>query len=194
MKHKRLLAMLCVLVIGVWPASNSLGAEGSGDGQWRQGENGLWYYYGPDGALRTGWQQIGGIYYYLYEDGHCAISEVTPDGYWVDGSGAWHEVKKEILGHQITIPARFIPSASLGEDWGGQKPFLDGLNESLSKGFAGARRLSVTPEAVEYISVKDGKRYLGLYKDPSTGGYRMDIRIQLDRSVTDTNQAAAYNY
>lgn len=194
MEYKRLFAVLCALLIGIWPATCTLAASGSPAGQWQQGENGLWYYYGPDGELRTGWQQIGGIYYYLYEDGHCAVNEVTPDGFRVDGSGAWYEVKKEILGHEITVPARFIPSASMGEDWGNQKAFLDGLNQSLSKGFAGGRKLSVTPEAVEYVSVKEGNRYLGLYKDSETGGYRLDIQVKLDRSSTDMELAATYNY
>ena len=37
----------------------------------------------------TGWQQIGGIWYYLYEDGSIAAGTTTPDGYQVDASGAW---------------------------------------------------------------------------------------------------------
>lgn len=193
MKHKKLLAVACAMMIGAWPAVSSLGAATNPDGQWKQ-ENGLWYYYGTDGTMKTGWQQIGGIYYYLYEDGHCAINEVTPDGFRVDGSGAWYEVKKEILGQEITIPSRFIPSAAMSENWGNQNTFLEGLNQSLDKGFAGARKLSVTPESVEYISVKDGKRYLGLYKDSDAGGYRLDIRIKLDRSSTDMELASTYNY
>lgn len=42
----------------------------------------------------TGWQQIDGRWYYFNEksDGFCGTmlsNTTTPDGYTVDGSGAW---------------------------------------------------------------------------------------------------------
>ena len=58
-----------------------------------------WYYLTPagagtEGAMVTGWQQIDGRWYYFNEksDGFCGTmlsNTTTPDGYTVDGSGAW---------------------------------------------------------------------------------------------------------
>lgn len=50
---------------------------------------GKWYYFNADGYALTGWNEIGGKWYYMYEDGAMAAGTTTPDGYVVDGSGAW---------------------------------------------------------------------------------------------------------
>ena len=65
-----------------------LGASGRMVTGWRQVE-GQWYYLDASGAMATGWRQVNGAWYYLYPDGHMAASEFTPDGYWVNASGAW---------------------------------------------------------------------------------------------------------
>lgn len=51
---------------------------------------GVWYYLEPSsGAMRTGWVLDGGKWYYLDASGKMLSSTTTPDGYNVDGSGAW---------------------------------------------------------------------------------------------------------
>ena len=50
---------------------------------------GKWYYFNPEGYAVTGWNQIQDTWYYMYEDGAMAAGVTTPDGYQVDGSGAW---------------------------------------------------------------------------------------------------------
>lgn len=56
--------------------------------------DGKWYRLGEDGRMLTGWQSIDGAQYYLAEQsdashptGSCYMSETTPDGQEVDGSG-----------------------------------------------------------------------------------------------------------
>lgn len=49
--------------------------------------NGSWYYLGSDGAMLTGWQFINGYWYYLADNGAMYANRMTPDGYYVDGSG-----------------------------------------------------------------------------------------------------------
>jgi glucan-binding YG repeat protein len=44
--------------------------------------------------MLTGWQHVGGAWYYLREHtgdplGSCALDTVTPDGWRVDASGQW---------------------------------------------------------------------------------------------------------
>jgi len=39
--------------------------------------------------MLTGWQAINGKYYYLGTNGAMYYNTWTPDGKYVDGSGAW---------------------------------------------------------------------------------------------------------
>ena len=50
---------------------------------------GYWYYYAEDGELRYGWQYIDGAWYYLSNKGVCLLNTYTPDGYYVDSNGVW---------------------------------------------------------------------------------------------------------
>jgi len=73
--------------------------EISGATGWFKDNLNNWYYLTPagagtEGAMVTGWQQIDGRWYYFNEksDGFCGTmlsNTTTPDGYTVDGSGAW---------------------------------------------------------------------------------------------------------
>lgn len=58
-------------------------------GQWIQtGE--VWRYLRDDGKLQAGgWEWIDGKCYYFDESGNMLAAVTTPDGYQVDGSGAW---------------------------------------------------------------------------------------------------------
>ena len=51
--------------------------------------NGKWYFFGDDGYMRTGWILWNGVYYYCGPDGAMFTNCYTPDGYYVDGNGAW---------------------------------------------------------------------------------------------------------
>lgn len=51
--------------------------------------NDLWYYMDESGAMwSNGWFQIDGKMYYLYDSGAMAANTITPDGHYVDSSGA----------------------------------------------------------------------------------------------------------
>lgn len=53
-----------------------------------QNVGGVWYYMDGNGVMLTGWQQIGGRMYYLGTNGAMWANTATPDGHYVDGSGA----------------------------------------------------------------------------------------------------------
>ena len=58
-------------------------------GQWRQDDTG-WWYQNEDGTyVKSEWSWIDGRCYYFNEDGYCLQNTQTPDGYSVDGQGAW---------------------------------------------------------------------------------------------------------
>ena len=52
-------------------------------------DNGSWYYLKDSGAMATGWIKDNGKWYYLASSGNMLRNTYTPDGYYVDGSGAW---------------------------------------------------------------------------------------------------------
>lgn len=193
------LAVLCLAISCTVPAVSYGAGPVQTEGAWSLGTDGQWYYYGADGAMKTGWIQVSGKYYYLYEDGHCAMGEVTPDGYRVDESGAWYEVKKDILGVTFTVPAGFVPAGPKGEAWTPSKDQLLALNGKIETAFLKERRLTVADGGVEYQAwqtkgQKSGTKYLGLYKDYETNGYRLDLRVSLEPESTDEKRAATYDY
>ena len=50
--------------------------------------DGCWYYFNENGAMMTGWQLINGKWYYMDSNGIMYANRWTPDGYYVDQSGA----------------------------------------------------------------------------------------------------------
>lgn len=52
--------------------------------------NGSWYLVDPLGNRLKGWHKVNEKWYYMLEgSGICCISCRTPDGYYVDETGAW---------------------------------------------------------------------------------------------------------
>lgn len=193
MIRRRMYAVALSIVLSLVPAFGSFGAEPGNTGSWRQ-DNGQWYYYDGSGNMLTGWIQVNGKHYYLYEDGHCAMNEITPDGYRVDASGAWYEVKWEIMGQEFKIPARFLTPSAAGDGWGENGEALKGLGAAVNTAFSGVKKLSVTKDGIEYMSSGGETRYLGLYKDQEGNGYRLDVRILLDGSSSGQDRYAEYDY
>lgn len=72
-----------------------LGADGAMRTGWIYDERYAgWFWLGRFGAMATGWRDIGGIWYYFQEAsdgtrGRMYAGRQTPDGYYVDGNGAW---------------------------------------------------------------------------------------------------------
>ena len=97
---------------GTWPAGKWLELSQNGQKHWyyfnTSGylvtgwilDGGIWYYLNPaadaaQGQMSVGWQLINGVWYYLNPVsgqrplGAMYCNEWTPDGYFVDASGAW---------------------------------------------------------------------------------------------------------
>ena len=70
---------------GTWYYLNKSGSMATG---WVK-DNGSWYYLKDSGAMATGWVKYNGKWYYLASSGNMLRNTYTPDGYYVDGSGAW---------------------------------------------------------------------------------------------------------
>ena len=70
---------------GTWYYLNNSGSMATG---WVK-DSGSWYYLKDSGAMATGWVKDGGQWYYLDSTGKMLHNTYTPDGYYVDASGAW---------------------------------------------------------------------------------------------------------
>ena len=70
---------------GSWYYLSNSGAMATG---WVK-DSGSWYYLKDSGAMATGWVKDGGQWYYLDSNGKMLHNTYTPDGYYVDASGAW---------------------------------------------------------------------------------------------------------
>lgn len=67
-----------------------LESDGSMASGWKE-IGGKWYYMDADGSMASGWKEINGKWYYLdKQSGEALVNGYTPDGYYVDGSGAWN--------------------------------------------------------------------------------------------------------
>lgn len=58
-------------------------------GEWKQDQTGWWYDHGDSTYAQNGWEWVEGRCYYFNQEGYCLLDTTTPDGYTVDGSGAW---------------------------------------------------------------------------------------------------------
>ena len=56
--------------------------------QW-QYINNYWYFFNASGYMVTGWVQWNNVWYYCCDSGEMLTNTRTPDGYYVDGNGAW---------------------------------------------------------------------------------------------------------
>ena len=75
------------LIGGAWYYLDPSGAMLTG---WQQ-INGRWYYLDSSGAMYTGWHYINGQWYCFDGSGAMYAGQTTPDGHYVDGSGAWRQ-------------------------------------------------------------------------------------------------------
>ena len=181
------------------------GTAFGGEPGWSNEADG-WYYYLPDGTPGTGWVQVDGVYYCLSDTGKCFLDIMTPDGYYVNESGAWYQRGTQILGIRTAAPGQFLP---VGAEWN-RSESLATLQYTIGEVFGGARLLRVTDSAIEYVSVDvessgsvtvSGNQtgasetvLCGIYKEAEQGRYRLDIRMKLSRERMDGRTAATYDY
>ncbi len=162
---------------------------------WQQQEDG-WYYYNPGGSVKTGWIMDKGKSYYLDETGRCAMDTMTPDGYYVDGSGAYWQRKAFILDAEVLAPERFLePQASIedGYSWYGQGA-LAIVKGTMENAFGGQRVLQIQEDSIIYLDKKTKEPVISLFRNREAGEYRLDLAVELDPESDDRSKAATYNY
>lgn len=75
---------------------------------WQKNDKGYWYNYGNGVYPADEWKEIDGKSYYFGYDGYMWADGWTPDGYFVDASGAWVRGYDEELTAGATISYREI--------------------------------------------------------------------------------------
>ncbi|HJA69992.1 MAG TPA: hypothetical protein IAA07_00240 [Candidatus Lachnoclostridium stercoravium] len=151
-------------------------------GQWQQDTVGWWYDNGGGDYPRNCWQEIDGVWYYFAEDGYMLADTLTPDGYYVDASGAWTGGgQSETAGESQTSQTQseytlgtfrvLVPDGYLAESGEGQVALasLDGAT------FIGAATVQLPPEVVAAI------------QDPSAYGNLVSavLDASLDESIVE---------
>ena len=159
-------------------------------GYWTMND-GIWYFYNPDGTPSSGWIVYKGKHYCIDSNGRMYFNAITPDGYFVDADGEWYQRKATILNQNFLAPEKF---PSLQNSWSG----VEQLKElrTVIRGVFEGRKLKISDSAIEYV-VDTGKTenvLLGIYKITETGSYRLDIGISLDAGSVEMGEPETYDY
>ena len=121
-------------------------------GQWLQNSTGWWYDNGNGTWPANTWMWIDGNAdgtaesYYFDQYGYCMMNTTTPDGYTVDGNGAW-----TVNGAVQTRSTAGIPAG--GENAGAQQPTVD---MSAPK----ANLLDMTPDVSKVFTAHYDKDFM----------------------------------
>ena len=161
-------------------------------GSWQMLPDGGYICRGDAGMPLTGWFEDGGKWYYGGENGVILMNAVTPDGYYVDSTGAWYRRSAKLLGIDFQAPERYMAPMGENVSWTGQSS-LEELSSVIEKAFGGTRHLKISGNGLEYKN-SEGKVLMGLYPDGVYGGWRMDIAVNLDSASADLQSASAYTY
>lgn len=161
-------------------------------GTWQALPEGGYRCLNEEGSPITGWIEDQGIWYYGGEEGVLLTDTVTPDGYYVNGDGAWFRRSEQLLGIGFEAPEQFLRQQEDGFSWPGERA-LETLSATVKHAFAGERSLRIRKSGLEYRN-SEGKVLAGLYPDSSYGGWRLDLAVSLDPDSADPADADTYNY
>lgn len=83
--RRKLLCIMAALTLTMFVSNTAMA------GEWKQNDIGYWYQE-DDGTWPVNtWKEINGKWYYFNADGYMLAGIVTPDGYTLDGTGAWNQ-------------------------------------------------------------------------------------------------------
>lgn len=139
-------------------------------GEWKQDEKGWWYDNGDSGWEHSGWKWIDGKCYYFTPEGYCLQNTTTPDGYSVNGDGAWTVAgvvqQKDAQGLSRVVEAgvgKTVQAGSLRI----QTP--EGFWQAGQEGNAyvygnpeGTRAITVVSQSAEELAVFDQAEFAGM--------------------------------
>lgn len=181
-------AVLPVISGNAAETGQSAAAENTSMARWELRDDG-WYYYGEDGKPAVGWTLVGDRYFYLTETGFCLQNTITPDRYYVNPDGAWQVRTAEILGNHFQAPEKICSAENA---WSGEEA-MKGLQKKIKETFS-KRKIRITDTSMEYTAGEENEVLIGIYKNAASGAFRLDIRTNLDKSSTELDETATYDY
>lgn len=143
-------------------------------GQWLKDDTGWWYQNNDGTYLKNGWYWIDGASYLFNDNGYIYQSTTTPDGYQVDGNGAWVEngiVKTRSTEASISNISVSVPN--------GYDVETDIANSSIAvtevNGVGGALLMNVNEPAIVDIRGHYGEDGLKRVSDEVVGGLITEV-------------------
>ena len=77
------------MILGLAVGLSVLSAVPAFAGEWKQDTKGWWWQEDNGSYPTSAWKEINGRQYYFGADGYLLTNTITPDGYTVNGDGAW---------------------------------------------------------------------------------------------------------
>ncbi len=167
-------------------------------GEWKASSGGWWYQNDDGSYFASSWQWIDGKCYYFDQNGYCLINTVTPDGYYVDESGAWIvdgvvQTAGETAGSETGTDALGIFAQSAGTYYfsSGAGGWGTALTLNADGSFEGSYHDSdMGSSGSGYVATVYYSEFQGRFKNPvavNDYSYRMELdgEVAVDRSKGD---------
>lgn len=146
-------------------------------------------------AMAAGWEKHGdGSWSYRQEDGSLLVSGLTPDGYYIDGSGIWWEAR-DIMGIRIPNRNSFLTASQAGS-LTTFEPELTKAMGVIVKECGNIRSITLEENSITYWSegTDNERELMCLYKDTATDGYRLRISCALTPRKGSQAKVSWYDY
>ena len=153
-------------------------------GNWVKDATGWWYDYGNGTWPSNSWQWIDGNHdgvaecYYFDRFGYCLMNTTSPDGYQVNGSGAWVEngavQTRNVAGTQVNNAGQ-----NVAQNTSSKKSGLTLYNtEPILRGGAWKRESAVSNREIEFDN-SAGYTHFKATVFPEKGNWERDDRMLL---------------
>jgi hypothetical protein len=145
-------------------------------------------------AAWSGWKKNGTVWNWYNEDGSLLADAVTPDGYYVNGSGAWFKTTQVFMDESFNIPDYFRTASSVSS-MNDFLPELNRANKRVQSALMGKRIFHVYYSGVTYshLDNKEESLMLSMYKDSSCDGWSIRVACNLG-DQHNSKQASSIDY
>lgn len=143
----------------------------------------------------AGWQQEGENWQYYNEENRLLVSELTPDGYYVDENGNWRKNSTQALGMDIAVPDRYCTPEEMG-DWSRILVELNQVKDKVYEDMGEMRSFHVYEDAVVYCRVSGDTEteLISLSKNEAEQGYRLALAVNLGTRSGRRSLASTCDY
>lgn len=147
----------------------------------------------PEAAWAAGWENTGNGWRYQKEDGSYLADGLSPDGYYIDGSGLWTE-NTVILGLKLPNRNSFLRASQLGSMTGLESD-LRVLVKAVTSDCGNVRGAGMEDRGITWFLNGDTEQELfAFYKDTSSDGYTLKVSCSFSRARGTKPRGSWYDY